>query len=133
MTDDNTMNETMTNEGSAGEGVFASSGNVFADLGLPEPEARLAKAKLAYAIRSRIHEYGLNQTQAADRLGITQARVSELMNGKISKMSYELLLDYLNALDCDVQITVLPRRLSQPAATRQDASPVAERGHVLVA
>ncbi len=112
------------------EGVFPSSGNVFADLGLPDPEARLAKAKLAHAIRSRIREYGLNQTQAAERLGTTQARVSEVMNGKIGRMSYELLLDYLNALDCDVQITILPRTPVPPAATTQEAAH--ERGHVLV-
>lgn len=112
------------------EGVFASSGNVFADLGLPDPEARLAKAKLAHAIRSRIREYGLNQTQAAERLGTTQARVSEVMNGKIGKMSYELLLDYLLALDCDVQITILPRRPVPVAEATQKA--VHERGHVLV-
>jgi len=80
------------------EGVFPSSGNVFTDLGLPDPEARLAKAQLAQAIRSRIAEYGLTQTQAASRLGTTQACVSEVINGRIGKMSYELLLDYLTAL-----------------------------------
>ena len=48
------------------EGVFPSSGHIFAELGLPEPEARLAKAQVGHAIRSRIQEYGLNQTQAAD-------------------------------------------------------------------
>ncbi len=114
------------------EGVFPSSGNVFADLGLPDPEARLAKANLAHAIRSRIREYGLNQTQAAERLGTTQARVSEVMNGKIGRMSYELLLDYLNALDCDVQITILPRPPVPPAATTQGAAHAHGRGHVLV-
>ena len=114
------------------EGVFPSSGNVFADLGLPDPEARLAKAQLAHAIRSRIREYGLNQTQAAERLGTTQARVSEVMNGKVGRMSYELLLDYLNALECDVQITVVPRRPVTPNVGAQDASASRERGHVLV-
>lgn len=101
------------------EGVFPSNGNVFADLDLPDPEVRLAKARLVQAIRARIREYGLNQTETAARLGTTQARVSEVMNGKIGRMSYELLLDYLLALDCDVQITVLPR-------------PAAKRGQVLV-
>lgn len=113
------------------EGVFAGSGNVFADLGLPDPEARLAKAKLAHAIRSRIREYGLNETQAADRLSTTQDRVSEVMNGRIGKMSYELLLDYLNALECDIQITIVPHRQTQSAAS-QEAPPVPERGRVLV-
>ncbi len=110
------------------EGVFPSSGNVFADLGLPDPEARLAKARLAQAIRARIREYALNQTETAARLGTTQARVSEVMNGKIGKMSYELLLDYLLALDCDVQITVVPR----PAAPLPETRSAQARGRVLV-
>lgn len=114
------------------EGVFASSGNVFADLGLPDPEARLAKAHLAHAIRSRIREYGLNQTQAAEHLDTTQARVSEIMNGKVGKMSYELLLDYLNALECDVQITIVPRRREPPRIAAQEAAVSRERGHILV-
>ncbi len=114
MADEKTGDETILAEK---EGVFASSGNVFADLGLPDPEARLAKAHLAHTIRSRIREYGLNQTQAAEHLDTTQARVSEIMNGKVGKMSYELLLDYLNALECDVQITVVPRRREPPPIT----------------
>lgn len=111
----------VTNDKQTGEpeGVFARSGNVFADLDLPDPEVRLAKARLAQAIRARVREYGLNQTETAAYLGTTQARVSEVMNGKIGRMSYELLLDYLLALDCDVQITVLPR-------------PAPKRGQVLV-
>jgi len=114
------------------EGVFPSSGNVFADLGPPEPEARLAKAQMGHAIRSRIQEYGLNQTQAADRLNTSQAHVSEIMDGKISKMSYELLLEYLNALECDVQITIVPRRRVPSAEAKQEVTPRPERGHVLV-
>ena len=114
------------------EGVFASSGNVFADLGLPDPEERMVKAKMAHAIRSRIREYGLNQTQAANRLGTTQARVSEIMNGKVGKMSYELLLGYLVALECDVQITIVPHHSAQPNTTEEPRS-VQQRGHVLVA
>ena len=114
------------------EGVFPSSGNVFADLGLPDPDVRMAKARLAQAIRARIKEYGLNQTQAADRLGISQARVSEMMNGKVGKTSYELLLNYLNTLECDVQITVVPRRPIEHAMKAQEASVVHERGHILV-
>ena len=112
--------------------VYPSSGNVFADLGLPDPEVRLAKAQLAHVIRRRILEYGLNQTRAAERLAITQARVSEIMNGKVGKMSYELLLGYLSVLECDVQITIIPRRAEQIAANAQRALLVRERGHIYV-
>lgn len=114
------------------EGVFPSSGNVFADLGLPDPDVRMAKALLAQAIRARIKEYGLNQTQAAERLGITQARVSEIMNGKVGKTSYDLLLNYLNTLQCDVEITIVPRRPIEHTTNTQEASVVHERGHILV-
>jgi len=114
------------------EGVFPSSGNVFADLGLPDPDVRMAKALLAQAIRARIKEYGLNQTQAAERLGITQARVSEIMNGKVGKTSYDLLLNYLNTLQCDVEITIVPRRPIEYTTNTQEASFVHERGHILV-
>ena len=96
------------------------------------PRRELAKANLARAIRDRIREYGLNQTQAADRLGTTQARVSDLMNGKISKMSYELLLGYLNVLDCDVRITIVPRPMLKPVVTTREEADVSSHGHILV-
>ena len=85
------------------------NGNVFADLGLDDADEQLAKAQLAARIRRIIQERGLNQTQAAEVLGTTQARVSELYNGKIARMTYDRLLGFLNALDCDVSITVTPR------------------------
>ena len=99
------------------------SGNVFADLGLDDADEQMAKAELASQIRRLIEERGLNQTQAAALLGTTQARVSELYNGKIARMTYDRLLGFLNALDCDVAITVSPRR----------AEGLPARGRILVA
>lgn len=83
-----------------------SSGNVFADFGLEDADDLMAKAELALAIRKRIKQRGLNQTQAAELIGTTQARVSELYNAKVMKMTFDRLLGFLNALECDTYITV---------------------------
>ena len=83
-----------------------SSGNVFADFGLEDADDLLAKADLALAIRRRIEQRSLTQTQAAELLGTTQARVSELYNAKVMKMTFDRLLGFLSALDCDTYITV---------------------------
>jgi predicted XRE-type DNA-binding protein len=87
--------------------IFRESyGNVFADLVLEDADDLLAKAELALAIRSLIEQMSLNQTQAAKRMGTTQARVSELYNAKVMKMTFDRLLGFLKALDCDTYITV---------------------------
>ncbi len=96
--------------------VYTSGGNIFADLELPDADEQLAKAELAAAIRRLIRERGLTQTRAAQVLGTTQARISDLYNGKIARMTYDRLLGFLNALDCDVQITVTPRPKAEASA-----------------
>lgn len=86
--------------------VTPSSGNVFADLGLPEPEAELHKARLAVCIWEEIKRLRLNQSQAAARMGITQPKVSAIMNGRLANFSSDRLIHLLNALDQDIEITV---------------------------
>ena len=83
-----------------------SSGNVFADLGRPQPEEALAKARLAYEIERSIRKRGLKQAEAAKVLGIDQPKVSALRNGRLSGFSVERLIRFLNALDRDVEIVV---------------------------
>lgn len=90
-----------------------SSGNVFADLGRPEPEEALAKARLAYEIEQSIRSLGLTQSQAASALGVDQPKVSALRNGRLSGFSVERLIRFLNALDRDVEIVVSPKRSSR--------------------
>jgi predicted XRE-type DNA-binding protein len=85
-----------------------SSGNVFADLGLAEPEEALTKAELAHAISALIAERRLTQVQAADLLGIDQPKVSALMRGRLSGFSIDRLLRFLLALDRDVEIVIKP-------------------------
>lgn len=83
-----------------------SSGNVFADIGLNEPEDRLAKADLAIKIAQIIGKRHLSQTQAAKLLGIPQPKVSAILNGKLKGFSLEKLMLLMVALDRDVEIVV---------------------------
>src|SRR5579859_5911909 len=86
-----------------------SSGNVFADLGLPDAEELDLKAELVYRISRAIADRGLTQTQAAEILGINQPKVSALLRGHLDGFSVERILYFLTALDHDVEITIKPK------------------------
>ena len=96
--------------------VTEGSGNVFADLGLPEPEELLAKAELAARIGRIIKSRHLKQEEAASVLGTTQPNVSNLIRGRISGFSLERLIRFLNALDRDVEIVIRRRPRSRKVA-----------------
>lgn len=83
-----------------------SCGNVFADLGLPNPEELLAKAELAIQIRRLIKQKKLTQKSAAELLEIDQPKISLLLAGKLSGFSLERLLRFLNKLGQSITITV---------------------------
>ncbi|MBV9109118.1 MAG: XRE family transcriptional regulator, partial [Gemmatimonadetes bacterium] len=89
--------------------VFEGSGNVFADLGLPDAEELLAKAEMVRRISVLIDERGLSQSKAAEILGTSQPVVSELVRGQLRKFSIERLILYLNRLDWSVEIHLKPR------------------------
>lgn len=76
-----------------------SSGNVFADLGLPNPEELLAKAELALQINRLIKQKKLTQAAAAKLLGINQEEISFLGKGRLSGFSLERLSQFLNVID----------------------------------
>jgi predicted XRE-type DNA-binding protein len=96
-----------------------SSGNVFADLGLPNPEEMLAKAELAIKIAEILRQRRLTQVQAAEALGVDQPKVSALIRGRLSGFSIERLLRFLLLLGTDVSITIMPRqRLRSKPSTR---------------
>lgn len=101
--------------------IIESSGNVFADLGLPNPEERLAKAELARQIRKLIAARGLTQAEAATMLGLAQPNISNIINGRLKGFSIERLMDALTMLDQNIQIVVTPKEARQ------------ERGEVTVA
>ena len=89
--------------------VEVSSGNVFADLGLSNPEERLLIAELVRKISEIITNLNLTQVQAAEILGIDQPKVSLLIRGRLSGFSTDRLMNYLNKLGSDVEITVKPK------------------------
>jgi predicted XRE-type DNA-binding protein len=86
--------------------VTPSSGNVFADMGLPEPEEELTKAQLTSHIRHVIKRRRLTQVAAATIMGIDQPKVSALVNGRLANFSSERLMHLLTALGQDVDITI---------------------------
>jgi len=88
----------------------AGSGNIFADLGLPNPEQELLKAHLTLQIYRIIKARGLTQAQAGKVLGIKQPHVSALMRNRAGNFSVGRLIEFLTALGQDVQITVKPTR-----------------------
>src|SRR5947208_302232 len=96
--------------------IIKSSGNVFADLGLPGAEERLLKARLAAEIARTIARRKLTQAAAADLMGIDQPKVSHLLHGRLAGFSTERLLTWLTALGQDVEIVV--RRPSRRRAGR---------------
>ena len=97
--------------------IESSSGNVFEDLGLPQPAERLAKAELARVIRKLISDKGWTQRRAAKVLGIAPPDMSDLIRGKLARFSQERLERFLNALDMDVHIQIGPRRTGKKRAT----------------
>jgi len=87
-----------------------SSGNVFADLGIPNADEYLAKAHLAVLILKTVRRRRLTQAAAGKVLGISQPKVSALLNGRLDGFSTDRLFRFLNKLGCDVRITVSPPR-----------------------
>jgi predicted XRE-type DNA-binding protein len=86
--------------------ITKGSGNVFADLGLPNPEERLAKAQLALQIGEIIERRGLTQRAAAALMGIDQPKVSHLLHGRLADYSTERLIGFLRALGRDIDIVI---------------------------
>ncbi len=83
-----------------------SSGNVFADLGLPDADERMLKAQLAIQIRRFIEAKGWTQTEAAEVIGLDQPKVSHLLRGRLSGFSAERLFAVLNRLGHSVEVRI---------------------------
>jgi predicted XRE-type DNA-binding protein len=92
-----------------------SSGNVFADIGVPNAGEHLAKADLVIGIAAIIRSKELSQTAAAKLIGIAQPDLSRLMRGHFEGFSYDRLFDILNALGENVRVVV------SGAKSRKDA------------
>lgn len=86
------------------------SGNVFADLGLPDAEKLKIKSGLVIEITRAIRKLGLTQEEAGRRMGIPQPKVSAMLRGDFANLSERKLMDCLNRLGYDIEIKVKPTR-----------------------
>jgi len=85
-----------------------SSGNVFADIGLPNADEHRIKAQLVFKIDALMRERGLKQIEAAALFGVKQPDVSKMLRGDFRQFSVERLLRFLVALGQDVEIVIKP-------------------------
>ena len=88
--------------------VWRGSVNVYADLGLPDAEKLKIKTGLVVEIRRAMRRLGLTQQAAAQRMGITQPKVSDMMRGDFSNLSERKLMDCLTRLGYNIEIKVKP-------------------------
>lgn len=94
--------------------VTPSSGNVFADLGLPDAEELKLKADLAVFISRKLNDLNLTQAAAALKLGMHQPEISNIVRGKLDGFKVARLLDIIAALGNDVEIKIKPVRNHKP-------------------
>jgi len=107
--------------------VTESSGNVFADLGLPNAEEALAKTELAIAINRIMEGRGLTERETALILGTSQSRIHNVRRGRLTGVSTDWHFQALNTFGLDVEINVKPKPRHRPharttVATRINAS-----------
>lgn len=88
--------------------IIASSGNVYADTGHPNPEESMAKAELAILIADTIKRKKLTQKKAAELIGIDQPKVSAIIRGQLSGFTIDRLFRFLVALGMDIIIEAKP-------------------------
>ena len=86
--------------------ITRSSGNVFADAGLPDADTQLVKAQLVSCIDAIIRARGLSQREAAGLLEVAQPDLSNLLRGRFRGYSVGRLMRMLTAFDCEVSIVV---------------------------
>jgi predicted XRE-type DNA-binding protein len=92
--------------------VTASSGNVFRDLGFSADEAEHLRVRsdLMISVQKAIASRGMTQAQAANLLGVTQPRISDLVRGRLDLFSIETLIDMLAHLGIRVKLVLQPPR-----------------------
>ena len=103
--------------------VERGSGNVFADLGLPDADAHIVKAELVSRIDDIVRDRGLTQTAAARLTGLSQPDMSRLLRGDFREYSLERLFRLLNALGRDIDIVIRQPRSTDGARLRIAAEP----------
>ena len=90
--------------------VEVGSGNIFADLGLPDSDTHFLKAQIVSEIYRLTTAKKLTQTQTGKRIGISQPEVSRMFKGHFREYSVERLMEFLTSFDRDVEIVVRPHK-----------------------
>ena len=90
--------------------VEVGSGNVFADLGLPDADTHFLKAKIVSEIYRIATDRKLTQVQVGKKLEISQPEVSRMFKGHFREYSIERLMEFLTSFDRDVEIVVRPHK-----------------------
>jgi predicted XRE-type DNA-binding protein len=90
--------------------VTKSSGNVFADLGIPNADEHFVKAEIVLGIAARIKAKRLTQAQAAKIMGLSQPDISKLLRGSFAGYTLDRLFSFLRALGNDVKIKIVPTK-----------------------
>jgi predicted XRE-type DNA-binding protein len=93
--------------------VTRGSENVFLDLGFPAAQAEnlRIRSKLMMALTAYIEEKGLDQTEAARTLGVSQPRISGLVRGKIGLFTIDALVKMLVSAGLKVDLSIKPGRV----------------------
>lgn len=86
--------------------IKKGSTNVYEDLGIPDASKMLIKAILATKIGEIIRQRELTQMQAADILGMTQPKLSEMLRGQFRGISETKMLECLNRLGRNIEIII---------------------------
>jgi predicted XRE-type DNA-binding protein len=92
------------------KGYEVGSGNVFKDIGVPNAEEHLIKAKLVFKIDAIMKRRRMKQKEAADLFGVRQPDISNMLRGEFRQFSVERLLRFLVKLNQDVEIVIKPHR-----------------------
>jgi predicted XRE-type DNA-binding protein len=92
------------------KGYEIGGANVFEDIGVPNADEHLVKAKLVFKIQTIMRSRGLKQIEAAQLFAVRQPDVSKMLRGEFRQFSVERLLRFLVALNQDVEIVIKPHR-----------------------
>ncbi len=96
--------------------IERGSGNVFADIGMPDARDHLVKAQLVTRIRDVVRKRKLTQEVAGEIIGLKQPDMSKMLRGEFRGYSIERLLDFLVAFGHDVEIVIKPSVRGKRAA-----------------
>ncbi len=105
--------------------IEKSSGNIFRDLEIPDPEEHLAKCRLVFIIDNIITKRQLRRSRAAKILGIRKSELSDLLDGLFCDFSMTDLFSMLEKLNHEIEI-VVHRRSADTLPTKSHISTSAD-------